>query len=97
MISRATWGRSQDAVRLHQNHRYELVRYERLVVGPTTMPYPINHETVLMTSDSVAELTSLRDKITGANGGSAIAALQPDNWIDAIPGEKAFSYDVRRA
>jgi hypothetical protein len=75
---------------------YALVRQERLVVGPTTMPYPINHETVLATSDSIAELNDLCDKIAGENGGSTVDAVQPNNWIDAIQGEKVFNYAVRR-
>lgn len=76
---------------------YALVRQERLVVGPTTQPYPIHHETILMTSDSLVELRNLCDRIAGDSGGSEVEALEPCNWIDAIPGEKVFSYAIRRA
>ena len=75
---------------------YQLVRKERVVVGPTTAPYPINHETPITSSDSLAELTAIRDRIASeARAGSVIAAPS-ESWIDSIPGEKVFTYAIRK-
>ncbi len=97
MLNRNTPANAPDELAHRSHTSYELVRQERLVVGPTTSPYPINHETVLQTSDSQAELARLRDELTGAAGATTARALQPDTWIDAMPGQKAVHYDIRRA
>lgn len=79
------------------SQRYLLIRLERLVVGPSTWPYPIVHETVLTSSDSMAELERLRADLLTAPRGRLAETIHPDNWIDALPGQKIFEYDVKRA
>ena len=75
---------------------YQLVRQERVVVGPTTAPYPINHETPITSSDSLAELTALRDRIASESRSGSVQIAGPASWIDSIPGEKVFSYAIRK-
>ncbi|CAN5512020.1 hypothetical protein BH23CHL2_BH23CHL2_31250 [soil metagenome] len=76
---------------------YKLVRKERMVVGPTTAPYPINHETLVATSDSLAELNELRDRIIGVTIGSPSTPVpRPESWVDSVPGEKVYTYEIRK-
>jgi len=89
-------GTSVEPYASRQASCYQLVRQERVVVGPTTAPYPINHETPISSSDSLAELTALRDRIASESRGSNVRAAGPASWIDSIPGEKVFTYAIRK-